>query len=86
MHGDKEPFGLTRHFIYIIWSQEMVPKVKVVLPSVSFPLGLLDIIPEFKVSCYCIDHPPEFHHVYIEGYGHQTSFNNWCVRNHLIFG
>ena len=29
MHGNKEPFGLTSHVIYIIWYQEMVTQVTV---------------------------------------------------------
>ena len=28
----------------------------------------------------------DFHHVCLEGYGNQTTFKNWCARNHLIFG
>ena len=39
MHGNEEPYGFTCHLIYIIWSQEMVPLVKVGLPSISCPLG-----------------------------------------------
>ena len=31
---NKEPFDLTRHVIYIIWSQEMVPKVTADLTQV----------------------------------------------------
>ena len=29
MRGNKEPFGLTCHVVYIIWSQEMVSQVRV---------------------------------------------------------
>ena len=39
MCGDEEPFGLTCHIIYIIWSQEIVSQVTVGLPSMSCPLG-----------------------------------------------
>ena len=45
MHGNEEPFGLTCHVIHIIWSQEMVPKVTVGLPSIYFLLGGFDISP-----------------------------------------
>ena len=45
MHGDEEPLVLTRHVIYIIWSQEMFAQVTVGLPYISCPLGLLDISP-----------------------------------------
>ena len=86
MCGDKEPFGLTRNDIYIIWSQEMVPQFMVFLPSVSRPLGWLYISPAAKISRYRRDHHPDFHHVCLEGYGPQTIFKNWCARNHLIFG
>ena len=39
IRGEKEPCGLTRHVIYIIWSKEKVPQVKLVLPSIYCPLG-----------------------------------------------
>ena len=39
MSGGEETFNLTCHVIHIIWSQEMVPQVTVVLPSISCPLG-----------------------------------------------
>ena len=39
MRGEEEPLGLPRHVIHIIWSQEMVPRVTVGLPSISCPLG-----------------------------------------------
>ena len=82
---DEETFGLTRHVIYINWSQEMVPQVTVGLPSISCNLGWLFISPSVKVSRDRRYHPPEFHHVFLEGYGPHTTFNNWCARNHIIF-
>ena len=38
IHGNEEPFDITRHVINIIWSQEMVRQVTVGLTSISFPL------------------------------------------------
>ena len=38
IRSDEKPLGLTRHIIHIIWSQEMVPQVTVVLPYISCPL------------------------------------------------
>ena len=45
MRGNEEPFSFTRHVIHIIWYQEMVPQVTVCLPSISCPLGRLEISP-----------------------------------------
>ena len=45
MRDNRETFGLTHHVIYIICYQEMVPQVMVGLPSISCPLGWLDISP-----------------------------------------
>ena len=65
--GNKEPFGLTCHVIHIIWSQEFPPRIMVGLTSIYRPLGLFDLIPAVKISRDCIDHPPDFHHVCLEG-------------------
>ena len=86
MRGGEEPFGLTRHAIHIIWSQEMAPQVTVGLTSIYCTLGLLDISLAVKVYHDYRDHPPDFHHVCLEGYGPHTTFKNWCAYNHLIFG
>ena len=64
----------------------MAPQVMLGLPSISFPLGWLDIIPALNISRDCRDHPPDFHHVCLEGYGSQTIFKSWCTQNHIIFG